>query len=441
MKKNWLWLLLGATALAVVAVAVLASAAGNAETRTPTASIEQRPFVRTVIARGVLEAVNATAVSVPSDLTRPAKAAWVAEDGSRVSEGDVVVRLDPTDFESELRDGLAGAESSGERIAKAQAALDATLEQLGLDADVARREREVANSFQLLDEEIFSRFERIESALDLELSEAKLEHAEEVKESKRELSEADLRLLRLERRQAEREIEQARQGLESIEVRAPHDGIFLLERSGWRNEVLKIGDMAWPGMTVAQIPELATMQAQIHVLEADAGGLAAGQQARVVIDAAPERVWKGEVLRVEPVAKPWVPGSPVQYFGVTLQLERTDPELMKPGQRLEAEIEVERIPGALVVPRAAVFQGEEGPVVYRRGSARSDGPAASGSGGFEAVRVEILSTGLGWTAIDGEIALGDLVALEDPTGAARPAEVESEPEAPNGPPQPTRGRR
>lgn len=83
--KIWTWLLLGAAALAVVAVAVVASAVGNAETRTPTAAVAQRPFVRTVIARGVLEAVNATPVSVPSDLTRPAKAAWVAEDGDRKS--------------------------------------------------------------------------------------------------------------------------------------------------------------------------------------------------------------------------------------------------------------------------------------------------------------------------------------------------------------------
>ncbi|MGH9381909.1 MAG: efflux RND transporter periplasmic adaptor subunit [Thermoanaerobaculia bacterium] len=426
MTRRWSRLLIAAAVLAALTVAFVATAASRREPTIPLARVERRPFVRTVVARGVLEAVQATPVSVPSELTRPVKVAWIAEDGSRVGAGDVVVRLDPTDFESELRDGLAGAESSGERIAKAEAALDATLEGLGLDAEVARREREVASHFQLLDEEIFSRFERIESALDLELAEAKLEHAEEVKESKRELSEADLRLLRLQREQAEREVTQARQGLESMEVQAPHDGIFLLQRSGWRNEVLKIGDMAWPGMTVAQIPELSTMQAQVHVLEADAGGLAAGQTARVVIDAAPERTWKGEVLRVEPVAKPWVPGSPVQYFGVTLALERTDPALMKPGQRLAAEIEMESIPQALVVPRAAVFQGEGENVVHRRAG-----------GGFEAIPVEVVSAGLGWTAIQGEIAPGDTVALEDPSGAPRSAPPETATAPTTGPPRPS----
>ena len=50
-----------------------------------------------------------------------------------------------------------------------------------------------------------------------------------------------------------------------MRVIAPHDGILVFPMN-WRGEVLNIGDSAWPGQTVAEIPDLSQLQARVFVL-------------------------------------------------------------------------------------------------------------------------------------------------------------------------------
>ena len=92
----------------------------------------------------------------------------------------------------------------------------------------------------------------------------------------------------IERRKAELQIAEAEQALQALEVRAPHDGIFVLQSTWGRKP--EVGQMVWRGNSVAEIPKPETMEARVYVLEADAGGLEEGLTATVVIDAHPDVV-------------------------------------------------------------------------------------------------------------------------------------------------------
>ena len=96
---------------------------------------------------------------------------------------------------------------------------------------------------------------------------------------------------------------------------------------------------------------------------------------------------------------------PVQYFGVTLSLDNTLPEKMKPGQRLHAVITMADMKNALVVPRQAVFIKKSKTVVYRKKLFR----------GFVAVPIELGPGVPGRVVIKKGIKSGDVVALLDPT--------------------------
>ncbi len=152
-----------------------------------------------------------------------------------------------------------------------------------------------------------------------------------------------------------------------------------------------------------ELPDLSEMKAEVFVLEADAGGLAVGQEATVVVEARPARTYRARVGRVDTLAKPRLKGSPVQYFGATLELERTDPEVMKPGQRVRAEILIAEIPDALVLPRQAVVEDGDRHFVFKK-----NGRA------FERVEVELGTAGLGRVTIASGLEEGDVVAARDP---------------------------
>ncbi len=56
----------------------------------------------------------------------------------------------------------------------------------------------------------------------------------------------------------------------------------------------------------------------------------------------------------------------MQYFGVTLALDETDPTIMKPGARVRATITLEKSDSAIAIPRQAIFEKDGKRIVYRR---------------------------------------------------------------------------
>jgi multidrug efflux pump subunit AcrA (membrane-fusion protein) len=368
----------------------------------PVFEVRRELFVRQVWADGNLEAVEATVLSPPPTVRNPLRIGWLAPDGSRVREGEVVIRFDPTDLEKKLEQGQHLQATTDSRITQTDVREESAVRNLGRDAEMATMDLEYAREFQSKDEQIFSRIEIIESEIDEQLATRKKAHAEAVQEIRGELSQVELDLLAIERRKADLQVEEAVTEMQQLEVRAPHDGIFVL-KNPWGG-VPEVGEMVWGGNQVGEIPRLEQMQAKVFVLEADAGGLQPGISATVELDSLPGRVFNATVKQVDALAQPRTWRVPVQYFGVVLELERTESEVMKPGQRVQATLILDELEDVLTVPRQAVFEGDEGSLVY-----------VARGGGFEPVPVELGAAGLGRVVIESGVVEGDRVALRDPT--------------------------
>jgi multidrug efflux pump subunit AcrA (membrane-fusion protein) len=392
----------------LVAAWLLAGSLPHRKASVPTETVQPRDFARLVPAEGVLRAVRATPVSVPSGAAGPFRVGWIAEDGTRVRAGEPVLRFDPSEIETELEnaaDELAGARLKAE---KERAHSSAEVRKLERDLALAREELTAAREFQKKDETVFSRAEIVESEIDQELAHRREDHAREARRGQESLSGTELDLLGIDMSQAEARIRRARESLAALTVTAPHDGVLVLKRN-WRGEATRVGDTVWNGQMLAEIPDLAQMQAEVYVLEADAGGLAPGKPATVTLESRPGVEHAAHIGRVDALARPRFRGSPVQYFGVVLALDRTDPDVMKPGQRVRALLRLDERPRALTVPRQAVFERDGRTVLYRK---EGDG--------FEPIPVQLGPSGAGRIVVESGLRPGDAVALADPT---RPREI------------------
>ena len=396
----------GILALIVLAGVLASSGCGEAE-GVATYRVEPRPFLHQVSAEGVLEAAKATPVAVPSEVRRSVRIAWLAPDGAVVEQGDLVARFDSSEMEELLEDGRSELASSDWRLEQRRVQGEARLAEIDTDKEVAALELDHARRYQKTKSPAYSRMEIIESEIDEGLAEHRKEHAETLQKVQRELEGTERELLEIQRRRARERIEQAEAGLSALEVRAPHAGLLSIQRD-FRGGVFRPGDQVFRGQTLAQIPDLSRMEAEVFVLEADAGALELGQKARVVVESHPEKAWPARIERVDSVAKPRLRGSPVQYFGITLALEEADPEVMKPGARVRAVLELERRDEALVVPRQAVFT-EAGETHVWLVNGR----------GFEARPVKVGSASLGLMVIEEGLQAGDRVALEPPPETRR----------------------
>lgn len=411
--------LLGLVVL-LAAVWLLAASLPDRAPDVPTETVQPRDFARLVPAEGLLRAVRATPVSVPTGASGPFRVGWIADDGARVRAGEVVVRFDPSEIEKELADAAAELASARVKAEKERVHGLAEVGKLERDLTLARAELDAAREFQKKDQAVFSRAEIVESEIDQDLARHREIHAREARRGKAALSGTELDLLGIDMRQAEAKIRRARESLAALTVTAPHDGVLVLKRN-WRGEPTRVGDSVWNGQVLAEIPDLARMQAEVYVLEADAGGLAPGKPATVTLESRPGVEHAARVGRVDALARPRFRGSPVQYFGVTVTLDRTDPGVMKPGQRVRALLRLDERPRALTVPRQAVFEREGRTILYLRKGA-----------GFEPVEAGLGPSGAGRVVVESGLRPGDVVALVDPN---RPREAPETPE-PAGAPTP-----
>ncbi|HEX8616497.1 MAG TPA: HlyD family efflux transporter periplasmic adaptor subunit [Thermoanaerobaculia bacterium] len=367
-----------------------------------TFKVEPMTFARRVTAEGTLKAAKATPVAVPQNATSPMKVAWIADDGALLRKGDVIARFDATEFETLLLDGRQDRAAASNNLEKANVESSATRKNLGRDARLAQAELDAAKRFKFDDAEIFSRYARIENELDQELAASRKRHAQEVLGIRDNLSRVERDLISIEDRKAGMKIKQGEEGLQALQITAPHDGILVMQRN-WRGDMPRIGDTLWRGQPIGEIPELTSMQAEVFVLEADAAGLAVDQKATLFLESDADVRFGGKVTSVDKMARPRIPRQPVQYFGVIVQLDRTDVKRMKPGARVRALLEVENQSNAFAIPRQALFEKDGKRLVYtKRGET------------FVPVEVTIGSSTAGRVVVTKGLSKGDEIALQEP---------------------------
>jgi hypothetical protein len=368
----------------------------------PVFEVKQQRFLRTVEADGYLRPVKATPVTVPSDIQLPLRVVWIALDGAEVKKGEIVARFDDLELRARLLGAQLDRDSAVGKKHKEGVLSDNAVADRRRVSEAASRELGMIRAFQRKDTAIFSRDQIIESEIDETLQVARLDNARTSEQADAEVGRSKVRMVDVEVEKAAEAIRRSQKGLSSLEIRAPHEGVLMIKRNGV-GEPVRLGDTVWRSQTVAEVSRVAEMEAELFVLEAEAAGLVAGKRAELVVEAQPDRTFAASVKRVETVAKRREPKSPTQYFGVILALEKTDRQLMKPGQRVRARLMLAEA-NALVVPRPTLFDHNGSWVAYRREGT-----------GFTPVKVKLGPSTAGLVSIESGLNAHDLIALRDPS--------------------------
>jgi RND family efflux transporter MFP subunit len=133
----------------------------------------------------------------------------------------------------------------------------------------------------------------------------------------------------------------ARLALQESEIRAPFDGVVSLRH-------IKIGNQILAGSPAFRITRMDRLQAQIYVPERDIHKLAPAQAATLSVDAWPDKAFRGEILRVNPVVD-----ASTGTVKVTVAMAPEQPEL-KPGMFGRVEILYDRHDSVVLIPKDAV---------------------------------------------------------------------------------------
>ena len=168
-------------------------------------------------------------------------------------------------------------------------------------------------------------------------------------------AEAAARAVERRTEQASASLEGARDTLAKTTVLAPIDGIVTARRVE-EGEVAVIGVLNQPGTVLLTISDMSVVETEMEVDETSIPSVRLGQEARIKIDAYPNRTFSGVVTEVG--SSPIVRTSAAQQneaikFMVKIEI-KDPPEGIKPGLSVQADVLTGFRAQALVVPLQAL---------------------------------------------------------------------------------------
>lgn len=354
-----------------------------------------------VRADGELTGLQITPVHAPMVKTGSLKVAWLAEEGQIVEKGDTVVEFDQTDAVLTLKRSHTTLDTQNHLIEKQKMEARSRTEALKRDLESTDLELDYTQDQIRKDEQIFSRWEIQESIMSAALARYKKGHLNRKGEVEQGLSEADMRLLQVDRKMAETEMKLARETLSSLEAKAPSGGVVLYMRS-WT--VLDVGSEVWPSQPLMEIADMERFRGRLFVPENQIRGVEAGRKVQVRLDALPGEALSGEIDTVDKIARQLHPRDPRKFFLCEARLDVSPDSLEKlnPGMRFSAEIELGEQSGAIVIPRSAVIKKDSEFVVFvREGGEYLEKP------------IEIVDSDFGFHLVQG-LAAGTQICLRHP---------------------------
>ncbi len=147
--------------------------------------------------------------------------------------------------------------------------------------------------------------------------------------------------------------------IKRLKVVAPIDGLVIY-KANWNGEKPSIGTNVQIGESVIELAVIEEMQIKAQITEPDSGQIKAGQQVKITLDSAKDRVFNGVITSLGQVFREKSWQDKRKIFDVIIDIDKVEPEIMRPGMTARIEVTSETIPNALTLPSDAIkHQGEE----------------------------------------------------------------------------------
>src|SRR5687768_1733854 len=274
------------------------------------------------------------------------------EEGQRVKEGQFLLEIDPRQLEGQLQRSVAGvaaAESGlqGARLSVQQAEIN--LEQAQATLELSRQN--LKRQQDLWKDGLTTR-EALERA----------QNEVTVRETDVKARQQDIRSRQQEIQTRAQQIKQEQAGLATtrydlsqITITSPIDGI-IVRRNIEEGETAVVGTMNNAGSNLLTVADMSVLEAEVEVDETDIPSVSLGQEAKVTIDAVPDRTFRGRVTEIgnSPIQAAQNTGQrQATTFRVVVTIEEEVPDV-RPGFTCTAEITTANRKNVTAVPIQAL---------------------------------------------------------------------------------------
>jgi multidrug efflux pump subunit AcrA (membrane-fusion protein) len=321
--------------------------------------VTQGRFRSSIVLTGSLTALRSEEFKVPITENYRVQIKWMVKEGDPVKPGDPVVRFDTASLASSIETAQDSLKAKWEE--KAQKESEYENQKFELDVEVKKAEND--NQQKSLDASIppglEARYEYDRKQLEKKISDNALESARRNRTVKRAELESQIKTLTIEVRELEAKLEKQKSSLNGLTLVARTEGAMIYAVDDWSGRKVQVGDTVFATYPVATIPDLTSLLVQAWISETHIQRVKSGQSVDLTLDAYPDKHYKGVIREISKSADPVRRWGKSSYFRVDIEMEKLEPEIMKPGMSVRCEVRGPEYADVLLVPlEMASFDGQ-----------------------------------------------------------------------------------
>jgi membrane fusion protein (multidrug efflux system) len=213
----------------------------------------------------------------------------LVEENQHVHAGQVLVRLDPADFEVRVDHARADLEAAKNRMAQSSAAAEAASAQARSAAvRVRHAQQELDRAQGLFERKVASQMQLDAAVAEYNTATAELRAAEQREIAERAMIANEAPVL-----QAQASLREAELALDHATISAPFDGEI-------GRKSVELGANVSPGQPLLALSQSSEKWISANFKETQVGRMHAGDPVEIRVDAYPDKVWHGRIESISP---------------------------------------------------------------------------------------------------------------------------------------------
>jgi len=312
--------------------------------------VKQGSFQSTIVLTGSLTALRSEEFKVPITETWRIQLKWMVKEGESVKPGDPVVRFDTATLASSIETAQDSLKAKWEEKSRKEAEYENQKFELDVEVKKADNDDRLKALDASIPQGLESKYEYDRKQLEKKISDNVLAGALRNRSVKRAEMESQISTLTIEVIELEAKLKKLKDSLDGLTLIARTEGAVIYAVDEWSGRKVQVGDTVYATYSVATIPDLKSLLVQAWISETHIQRINSGQSVDLTLDAYPDKQYKGiirEISKSADIVRRWGKSS---YFRVDIEMEKLEPNIMKPGMSIRCEVRGPEHKDVLLIP-------------------------------------------------------------------------------------------
>lgn len=293
----------------------------------------------TIYITGELESINTQRVLMPLVPTFNGKISEMEQEGKRVKKGDLLVRIDGSNIDTQLEAQKDDLENYLATAKRSDIEDKIKLNTAQINFDSAKINYEIAQMQAKIPEDFIGELKYKQNQLQLKNREKAYKKSISDLNEQKTVIKNNQQKVALGIEQKQKKLDYLTSTLGDFTIYAKQDGYIIYATHNWTGEKIQEGDQIQTGTIIMNVSENDDLEILASVNAIDVPKLSIGQKAEIKFDAFMDKSYSGKITNIASGGSDKKIWGDALYYQVSIQIEDTPPDNLLLGMSAQVTIE------------------------------------------------------------------------------------------------------